>query len=138
MANRVARYCVVPPWRDGGQGQFIERPVPDIGRESTAAARDWALHHLDRSLDVAVLAEHARMSVRTFNRRFREETGSTPGAWVIEQRVHHARHLLETTDLPVDDVATRSGLGTGASLRAHLRTTVGVSPAQYRRTFRGA
>ena len=135
-ANRVARYCVVPPWRDGGQAQFIERPVPAAGSESTAYARQWALEHLDQPLDVARLAAEARMSVRTFNRRFREETGHSPGAWLIGQRVEHARHLLEATDLPVDAVARRSGLGSGASLRQHLRATLGVSPLAYRRTFR--
>ena len=137
VANRVARYCVVPPWRDGGQAQFIDRPVPEAGRESTAHARDWALRHLDQALDVTRLAGEARMSVRTFNRRFREETGTTPGAWLVDQRLQHARHLLESTDLPIDDVAARSGLGTGANLCTHLRTAVGVSPASYRRTFRG-
>ena len=78
------------------------------------------------------------MSVRTFNRRFRDETGTSPGAWLIEQRVNHARHLLEATALPVDAVARRAGLGTGASLRQHMRTTVGVAPGAYRRTFGGA
>jgi transcriptional regulator GlxA family with amidase domain len=138
VANRAARLCVVPPWRDGGQAQFIERPVPPADADSTAAARDWALAHLDQPLDVARLAGAARMSVRTFNRRFREETGRSPGAWLVAQRVDHARHLLETTELPVDDVARRAGLGSGASLRAHLRASVGVPPSAYRRTFRGA
>jgi transcriptional regulator GlxA family with amidase domain len=78
------------------------------------------------------------MSVRTFTRRFREETGQSPGAWLAQQRVRHAQHLLEATDLPVDQVATRAGLGTAASLRQHLRASVGVSPSAYRRTFRGA
>ena len=76
------------------------------------------------------------MSVRTFNRRFREEAGHSPGAWLIEQRLDHARHLLETTDLPVDEVARAAGLGSDATLRQHLRTAVGVSPLAYRRTFR--
>jgi len=137
-ANHVARYCVVPPWREGGQAQFIERPVPAPGSESTAYAREWALKHLDQPLDVARLAVEARMSVRTFNRRFREETGHSPGSWLIGQRVEHARHLLEVTDLPVDEVARRAGLGSGASLRQHLKTTLGVSPLAYRRTFRRA
>ncbi len=137
MANRAARHCVVPPWRDGGQAQFIDRPVPAAGEESTAAARAWALARLEESFDVATLAGVARMSLRTFNRRFREETGSSPGAWIVEQRVAHARHLLEVTDDPVDVVARRAGLGTGASLRQHFRTVVGLSPAAYRRTFRG-
>lgn len=137
VANHVARYCVVPPWRDGGQAQFIERPVPAAAEESTAAARAWALRHLDQPLDVAALAGQARMSVRTFTRRFRAETGSAPGAWLATQRVRHAQRLLETTDLPIDLVAARSGLGTSASLRQHLRRVAGVSPSVYRRTFQG-
>jgi transcriptional regulator GlxA family with amidase domain len=135
VANRVARHCVVPPWRDGGQAQFIERHVPSPVGESTAAARAWALEHL--GADVPALARQAGMSLRTFARRFREETGVPPGAWLIQQRVRHAQHLLEATDLPIDEVADHAGLGTAASLRAHLRSHAGVSPSTYRRTFRG-
>ena len=135
VANRVARHCVVPPWRDGGQAQYIERHVPAPTDDSTAGARAWALDHLDT--DVPALARHAGMSLRTFARRFRDETGLSPGAWLIQQRVRHAQHLLEATDLGIDDVADRAGLGTAASLRAHLRTRAGVSPSDYRRTFRG-
>ena len=134
VANRVARYCVVPPWRDGGQAQYIERQVPSRSG-STAAAREWAQRHLDA--DVPAMAARASMSLRTFARRFREETGQSPGAWLIQQRVRHAQHLLEETDLPIDEVAERAGLGTAASLRAHLRSQAGVSPSAYRRTFRG-
>jgi len=136
VANRAARYCVVPPWRDGGQSQFIERHVPAAGTDGTAPTRAWALRRLDEPLDLAALAGHARMSVRTFSRRFRAETGLSPGGWLAKQRVRHALHLLESTDLPVDTVAARAGLGTGASLRGHLRAAVGVSPLAYRRTFR--
>ena len=135
VANRVARYCVVPPWRDGGQAQYIERQVPTRPDESTAEARAWALEHLEA--DVPTLARRAGMSLRTFARRFREETGQSPGAWLIQQRVRHAQHLLEETDLGIDTVASRAGMGTAASLRTHLRTHAGVSPAAYRRTFRG-
>jgi transcriptional regulator GlxA family with amidase domain len=135
-ANHVARYCVVPPWRDGGQAQYIERPLPARSDESTAAARAWALEHLQT--DVPTLARRAGMSLRTFARRFRAETGQSPGAWLIQQRVRHAQHLLEATDLGVDEVAERAALGTAASLRSHLRSQLGVSPAAYRRTFRGA
>lgn len=137
VANHVARRTVVPPWRAGGQAQFIERPVPDTDEATTADARAWAVNHLGDSIDVALLARHARMSLRTFNRRFREETGQPPGVWLTAQRIEHARELLETGDAPVDEVARRAGLGTGASLRQHLRAVVGVSPGEYRRTFRG-
>lgn len=138
VANHVARYCVVPPWREGGQAQFIDRHLPEPAAATTAGAREWAQHHLGEPLDIPQLAGRARMSVRTFTRRFREETGMSPGAWLIQQRVRHALHLLETTDLPVDRVAAEAGLGTGASLRQHLRASVGVSPLAYRRTFRGS
>jgi transcriptional regulator GlxA family with amidase domain len=136
VANRVARHLVVPPWRDGGQAQFIERHVPERPEQSTAAARDWALERLESPLRVTEMARATGMSVRTFTRRFRAETGESPTAWLIRQRIQYAQRLLETTDLPVDAVAARSGLGSGASLRAHMRSLTGVSPTSYRRTFR--
>lgn len=136
VANRAARYCVVPPWREGGQSQYIDRHVPEPGSEGTAPTRAWALRRLHTPIDLAALAGHARMSVRTFSRRFRAETGMSPGNWLTKQRVEHARHLLESTDLPVDAVAERAGLGTGASLRQHMRAALGVSPLAYRKTFR--
>lgn len=135
-ANRAARRCVVPPWRSGGQSQYIERPVPPVETTSTAPARDWALARLDEPLDLRSLADHVRMSVRTFTRRFREETGLSPGKWITQQRVERARHLLESTDLPVDEVARRSGFGTGAALRQQMGTALGVAPSVYRSTFR--
>ena len=138
VANRVARRSVVAPWRDGGQSQFIERPVPEPGDAGTAATRAWAMERLDRPLTLADLATHARMSVRTFTRRFREETGTSATQWLVQQRVSHARHLLETTDTPVERVASDAGFGTTASLRQHLHAAIGVSPLTYRRTFRGA
>jgi transcriptional regulator GlxA family with amidase domain len=136
VANRTGRRCVVPPWRDGGQSQFIERPMPVLGDASTAPTRAWALERLGEPLDLAVMARHARMSVRTFTRRFREETGSSPAEWLAVQRIEHARHLLEATDLPIDAVARRAGFGTAVSLRQRLHATVGVAPSAYRRTFR--
>ncbi|MBD0741261.1 GlxA family transcriptional regulator [Streptomyces sp. CBMA152] len=136
VANEVARSCVVPPWRDGGQAQYIRRPVPDATASGTASTQAWALERLADPLTLAELAAHANMSVRTFSRRFREETGTTPGQWLIRQRVDLARHHLETTDWPVDLVAHRCGFGTGVSLRQHLHAAIGVSPQAYRRTFR--
>jgi transcriptional regulator GlxA family with amidase domain len=138
VANRAARRCVMPPWRAGGQSQFIQRPVPTVPDSSTAPARTWAQQHLDQPLDLASLAAHARMSVRTFTRRFRDETGQSPGRWITQQRVERARHLLETTDLTVDQVAHHAGFGTGAALRLQLGVTLGVSPTAYRNTFRSA
>ncbi|MEV0711068.1 GlxA family transcriptional regulator [Nocardia aurea] len=136
IANRAARYCVVPPWREGGQSQFIERQVPDPGSDGTAPTRAWALRHLERELDLNTMAAHARMSVRTFTRRFKAETGLAPGAWLLRQRLRHAKRLLETTDLSVDAVAHASGIGTAASLRHHMRGELGVPPLAYRKTFR--
>ncbi|THV34630.1 GlxA family transcriptional regulator [Glycomyces buryatensis] len=136
VANAVARRCVVPPWREGGQAQFIERPVPDEQDASTTDARAWALANLDRPLSIDDLARQANMSRRSFTRKFREEVGQSPTQWLNHQRIERARHLLEATDLTVDQIARRAGLGTGVSLRQHLRSTVGVSPSAYRKTFR--
>ncbi|MFI2486639.1 GlxA family transcriptional regulator [Promicromonospora kroppenstedtii] len=154
VAQDVARRTVVPPHRDGGQAQYIRRPV-GIERAveraassgaaaagsrgtSTAAARAWALDRLDEPLTLSDLARHASMSVRTFTRRFRDETGESPAQWLTRQRIEHARTLLETTALPVEQVARRCGFGTAQSLRAHVTAALGVTPSAYRRTFRRA
>jgi transcriptional regulator GlxA family with amidase domain len=137
VANQVARMCVVPPWRDGGQAQYIQHPVPEITNSGTSTARQWALENLHEPMTLADLAEHSHMSLRTFNRRFTEEVGMSPGRWLIQQRVDRARHLLETTDLPVDEIAGQIGFAGGTSLREHLQAAIGVSPLSYRRTFRG-
>jgi transcriptional regulator GlxA family with amidase domain len=138
LANKVARRCVVPPLREGGQAQYIEQPVPDPSATSTAATRSWALTRLGDPLTLADLAGHARMSSRTFARRFNDEVGVSPGRWLIQQRVSRARHLLESSDLSVDQVAGKVGFATGASLRQHLHAAIGVSPQAYRRTFQAA
>ncbi len=138
VANEVARACVVPPWRDGGQAQFIRLPVPAPSTGGTAATRAWALERLGDPLTLTALAAHARVSVRTLTRRFRDEVGMSPGQWLAGQRIERARHLLETTDWPIDLVAHHAGFGTGTSLRQHLHSAVGVSPQVYRRTFRSA
>jgi transcriptional regulator GlxA family with amidase domain len=137
IANDVARSVVVAPHREGGQAQFIPRPVPSPRTSSTGAARTWALEHLDRPVTLRELAAKESTSVRTFTRRFKEEVGLSPAQWLIQQRVERARQLLEETDLPVDRVAANAGFGTAASLRQHLLSAVGVSPTAYRTTFRG-
>ena len=137
VANEVARGTVVAPHRDGGQAQFIQRPVPEPRLASTAAARAWALEHLGRPLTLRELAARESMSVRTFTRRFREEVGISPVRWLTRQRIERARQLLEETDLPVDRIAADAGFGTAASMRQHLQAALGVSPSAYRATFRG-
>ncbi|MDH6133981.1 transcriptional regulator GlxA family with amidase domain [Kitasatospora sp. MAA4] len=138
VANQVARTCIVPPWREGGQRQYVDLHVPaaGAGTGSTAPTRSWALEHLAEPLVLRELADRAGMSVRTFTRRFREETGSSPGQWLTVQRTARARELLELTDLSIDQVARQSGFGTAASLRAQLRGRLDVPPSTYRRTFR--
>jgi transcriptional regulator GlxA family with amidase domain len=136
VANRAARRCVVPPWRDGGQAQYIERPVPAVAGAGTEPTRAWALDRLADPVTLEEMAAHARMSVRTFTRRFRDETGQSPRQWMLRQRVAHAQVLLESTDLPVETVARHAGLGSATALRQHLQATIGVAPTAYRRTFR--
>ncbi|MFB7245978.1 GlxA family transcriptional regulator [Streptomyces populi] len=136
VANEVARRTVVPPHRDGGQAQYIRRPVPEAGSSTTTAARAWALGRLHEPIQLRDMAEQESMSVRTFTRRFREEVGVSPGQWLTQQRVEHARHLLESSDLSIDHVARDAGFGTAQSMRQHLQATLGVTPTTYRRTFR--
>lgn len=136
VANRAARRCVVPPWRDGGQAQYIERPLPKPTDASTAATRQWIQQRLHEPLTLRQMATHASMSVRTFTRRFRDETGVSPARWLLQHRIDHARLLLETTDLGIDRVARQAGFGTAASLRQQLHASIGVAPTAYRRTFR--
>lgn len=136
VANEVARRTVVPPHRDGGQAQYIERPVPDLLLTTTTAARAWALGRLHEPIQLRDMAAQESMSVRTFTRRFREEVGVSPGQWLTQQRVERARHLLESSELSVDQVARDAGFGTAQSMRQHLQQALGVTPTAYRRTFR--
>ncbi|MFE4716169.1 GlxA family transcriptional regulator [Streptomyces sp. NPDC056728] len=137
VAAEVARRTVVPPHREGGQAQYIQRPVESAGLTSTSASRAWALTRLAEPLTLAELAAHDAVSVRTYSRRFQEETGLTPIQWLTQRRVDRARELLEQTDHTVDRIATEAGFGTGASLRQHFQAGLGVSPGAYRSTFRG-
>jgi transcriptional regulator GlxA family with amidase domain len=135
-ANALARRMVVPAHRSGGQAQFVQAPVPEPGDDMLAELVDWVQEHLAEPLTVADLATRAVMSPRTFARRFVATTGTTPHAWLLAQRLQLAETLLETTDLPVDAVAARSGFGSPDTLRHHFATRRGVSPAAYRSTFR--
>jgi AraC family transcriptional activator FtrA len=138
LAARLARRTVVAPHRDGGQAQFVDRPI-DTGTGgvgSLESTRQWALSQLDQPLDVGSMARRACMSPRTFARRFRQETGTSPGQWVLEQRTRAAQALLESTDLPVEHVAERSGFGSAATLRTHFGRRLSTTPTGYRRTFK--
>ena len=137
VANAVARRMVVPPHRDGGQAQFVDLPMPDQnGDEPLAGVLGWMLEHVGEDLSVEQLARRARMSPRTFARRFRAVTGTTPHQWLLSQRVLLAQRLLETTDEPVERVAQRCGFASAAGLRQHFTRVVSASPQAYRRTFR--
>jgi transcriptional regulator GlxA family with amidase domain len=135
-AIRVARRMVVAPHRDGGQAQWLERPVPLPGH-GLAATAEWALERLADPLTVADLARHAGWAPRTFSRQFVAETGLTPLRWLTAARVREARRLLEVSDLPVEDIARRSGLGSPANLRVHLARDAGATPTAYRAAYQG-
>jgi len=136
VANRLARYMVVPPHRSGGQAQYIESPGLELDEtDPVGEALNWALDQLDQVLPVELLARRAQMSRRNFDRRFREITGTTPLTWLTHQRVLRAQQLLESTRLPVEEVARRCGFSSAAALRPHFRRVVGASPAAYRSTF---
>jgi AraC family transcriptional regulator, transcriptional activator FtrA len=138
VAGRVARELVVPAHRSGGQSQYTPAPVADPRRPGSgtfAALLDWAAGHLDEDLSVEALALRAAMSPRTFTRRFADATGSTPAAWVREQRLRRAEELLERDGATVAAIARRCGLGSADTLRRHLQRIRGVTPEQYRVTF---
>ena len=134
-ANHAARRLVAAPYRSGGQAQFVQRSVPPPSGERFAATREWALRHLREPLTIARLAQHARVSQRTFSRAFLEETGYTPMRWVMRARLDLAREMLENTRAGIDEVAAAVGLGTGANLRLHFRRVLGTTPSEYRRAF---
>ena len=136
IANAVARRMVVPPHRDGGQAQFVETPMSRIQSDNGISdTLQWVQAHLNEQMTVESLAQRATMSPRTFARRFRDSTGTTPYRWVLLQRVVLAQRLLETTDLAVEAIAEQCGMGTPA-LRDQFQRIVGTSPGRYRNTFR--
>ncbi|MGA9749666.1 MAG: helix-turn-helix domain-containing protein [Nocardioides sp.] len=135
-ASKLARRMVVPPQREGGQAQYIRNPVPDCSDVATLGPLlTWLDAHLDAAHSVDTLAREAAMSPRTFARRFRDETGTTPHAWITSRRVLRAEELLETTDQSIDRIADAVGFGNAATLRHHFTRARAVSPQQYRRTF---
>ena len=136
VANAIARRMVVPPHRDGGQAQYVDRPVAGPDCDTLGDVIEWMQRNLDRPVTVDELAGLAVMSPRTFARRFVQETGTTPQRWLTGQRILFAQHLLEATDETVDVIAERAGFGNAATLRHHFRTWRSTTPNAYRRTFR--
>jgi transcriptional regulator GlxA family with amidase domain len=136
-SNDVARRIVAAPYRSGGQSQFVPRTVPEPLGEVFAATREWALHRLGEPIGVADLARHAGVSTRTFGRRFVEDTGYTPMHWILRARIDLARSLLEASALSVEQIASETGLGTGANLRLHFQRILDMTPTEYRKAFGG-
>lgn len=134
-ASTVARRMVVPPQRPGGQAQFISRPVPECAADSLAPLLQWIQGNLGEEISIDVLARRAHLSTRTFARRFKDETGTTPYGWILGQRVAAAQELLERSDRTVEQIASAVGFGNAATLRHHFSKVRGVSPQQYRRSF---
>jgi transcriptional regulator GlxA family with amidase domain len=135
VANGIARRMVVPAQREGGQAQFVETPVAPACTAGLAPVVEWAERHLNEELSVAVLAAKAGMSERTFARRFRDQTGTTPHHWVLARRVALAEQLLEAGDLSVEQIADRAGFGSATMLRHHFRRARSTAPSAYRRAF---
>jgi AraC family transcriptional activator FtrA len=137
VANAVARRLVIQPYRAGGQAQYIESPVPpEPGDASVARSLGWALEHLAEPIGVPDLAKQAGLSPRTYLRHFVKATGTTPGKWLIAQRVHAALTMLETGDAPVEEIASAAGFATPVTLRHHFAKQLRTSPSAYRQTFR--
>ncbi|MER5180457.1 helix-turn-helix domain-containing protein [Streptomyces sp. NPDC002896] len=137
VANAIARRMVVPPHRDGGQAQYVERPLPHSPCDTVGGVLAWMEEHLDEEITVERLAARAHMSPRTFARRFQQETGTTPYRWLLRQRVLLAQELLERSDETVDAIAGRAGFGNAAAMRHQFLRALGTTPNAYRRTFRG-
>ncbi|ARL04575.1 transcriptional regulator FtrA [Burkholderia pseudomallei] len=136
IANRVAQRLVLPPHRDGGQAQFVPRPLPSVGGDRLAKLIDWMRAHAGQPHTLASLAARAAMSPRTLQRQFRDATGLSPYEWLIRERVGLAKEMIERDPaLPVARVAALAGFGSEESLRRHFRRIAATSPAAYRRSF---
>ena len=137
IANHVARRLVIPPHRDGGQAQFVERPIQKYERNALSKLIDTMRRHLDESFSISDMSRMASMSERTFMRRCKSSTGMTPADWLTFVRVDRARELLESSRLSIEQIASQTGLGTATTLRHHFHRKLGVSPSDYRDRFKG-
>lgn len=138
VANQVARRMVIPPYREGGQAQYIAHPLPQTTRNRTIGELlDFLRRHLDQTHDLDTLARHVNMSRRTFTRRFQQATGTTVNIWLTTERLRRSQELLETTDHSVEKVAVLAGFSSPVSFRQRFKARFAVSPSEWRRTFRG-
>lgn len=136
-ANRIARRLLIAPHRQGGQAQFIERPIPVSGADNRfAQLLEWVSQHLDRAHSIDSLAERAVMSRRNFTRHFRQTTGTSFKQWLLNQRLAHAQHMLESSDASIEVVAQEAGFGSALSLRQHFQANLRTSPSAYRKLYR--
>jgi transcriptional regulator GlxA family with amidase domain len=136
-ANRRARRLLIAPHRQGGQAQFIERPLPVSNSDGRfSQVLEWVTQHLEQAHSIDSLAERAAMSRRNFTRHFRQTTGTSFKQWLLNQRLAHAQRMLESSDASIELVAQEAGFGTGLSLRQHFRAALRISPSVYRKQFR--
>src|SRR5690606_30280757 len=139
VAAEAARLSVVPPEREGGQAQFITHARPPVPQGSVLEpVLAWLEDNLDRDVTTAEMAARSGLSERTFSRRVREQTGTTPLQWLLRARVRRAQFLLESTDYGVERVATRCGFGSPTAFRERFKRVTGVTPRAYRVSFRGS
>jgi AraC family transcriptional activator FtrA len=138
IANAVARRLVIPPHREGGQAQFIEQPIAEPSDDRVTATMTWALEHLNEPITVEKLARRAHMSSRSYLRRFRQSTGTTPIRWLITQRIQSSLPLLEKADMSIDEIANAVGFDTTVTFRHHFARALQTSPSAFRRAFRDA
>jgi len=137
VANRRARRLLIAPHRQGGQAQFIERPLPVTSTDGRLSqVLEWVMQHLEQPHSIESLAKRASMSNRNFTRHFRQATGTSFKQWILNQRLAHAQRMLESSDVPIELVAQQSGFVTGLSLRQHFQTALRLSPSAYRKQFR--
>lgn len=136
-ATAVARRLVIAPHREGGQAQYIERPLDTVTQDEgpIGTAMDWALHHLNHTITVVALAQQVQMSPRNFSRRFRAHTGTSPAKWLLARRLDESRRLLETTDLPISEVAQECGFASSVTFRQNFVQAYGTTPTAYRHHF---
>jgi len=137
VANQIARRMIVPPHREGGQAQFIAQPVPETTRDARINHLiDYLQRNISQPLSLDVLAESVAMSRRTLTRHFMKATGMSVVSWITAERLRRSQLLLESSNLPIEAVAEQVGYLSAVTWRQQFKARFGVSPAEWRKTFR--